>query len=146
MRHVSSRSSGIGRFYNLLYNLWPELSILGLRVEVLQTDLWYEKCYWEGDVISFCSLDVFIQGAYYGGSSSSSEDLVGPLLKIVPHCLSCRTVGWKSQDVSQQLPSTLCFGDRQWLCSCDFIQFAGGYFMWPMDPNHLSQLSSMKTV
>ena len=31
MRHASSRSSGIGRFYNLLYNFWPELSVLGLR-------------------------------------------------------------------------------------------------------------------
>ena len=25
--------------------------------------MWYEGCYWEGDVISFCSLDVFIQRA-----------------------------------------------------------------------------------
>ena len=58
-----------------------------------------------------CSLDVFIQGAHYGSSSSSSEDLVGSLLKIVPHYFSCRTVGWQSQDVPQQLPSPLCYGD-----------------------------------
>ena len=108
--------------------------------------LWYEGCYWEGDVISFCSFDVFIQDAYYGDSSFSSEDLVGPLFKIVPHCLSCRTVGWQSLDVSQQLPSPLRYGDRQWFCSCGLIQFVVGYFMWPPDPNNLSQLSSMKTV
>ena len=100
MRHTSSRSSGIGRFYNLLYNLWPELSVLSLRIEVLWTDLWYEECYWKSDVIFFCSLDVFIQGAHYSGSySSSSEDLIGPLFKIVPHRLFCRTVRWQSQDV-----------------------------------------------
>ena len=46
----------------------------------------------------------------------------------------------------QQLPSPLCYCDRQWLCSCDLIQFIVGYFMWPLDPNHLSQLSFMKTV
>ena len=146
MRHASSQSSGIDQFYNLLYNLWPELSALGLRVEVLLTDLWYEGCYWKGDVIFFCSLDVFIHGARYGGSSSSSEDLVGPLFKIVPNCLSCRTVQWQSQDVSQQLPSSFCHGDQQWLCSCDLMQFIVGYFMWPLDRNHLSQLFSMKTV
>ena len=103
MRHASSLSSGTGRFYNLLYNLWPELSVFGLRVEVLLTDLWHERCYWEGDVISFCLLDVFIRSAYYGGFSSSSEDLIGPLFKIVPHCFSCKTIGWKSQDVSKLL-------------------------------------------
>ena len=130
----------------MVYNLWPELSVFGLRVEVLWTDLWYEGCYWKGDAIFFCSLDFFIQGAHYGGSSSSSEDLIGPLFKIVPHCLSCMVVAWQSQDVSQQLPSPPCHGDRQWLCSCDLIQFIVGYFMWPLDPSHLSQLCSMKIV
>ena len=43
-------------------------------------------------------------------------------MKIAPHRLSCRTDGWQSQDVSQQLPSPLCYGDQQWLCSCDLIQ------------------------
>ena len=85
----------------------------------------------------FCSLDVSIQGADYGGSFFSTEDLVGPLLKIVPHRLSCTTVGWQSQDVSQQLPSPICYSDPQWFCSCDLIQFIVRYFMWPLDPNHL---------
>ena len=119
MWHASSWSSEIGRFYNFLYNLWPELSVLGLRVEVLQTDLCCEGCYWESDVISFCLLNTFIQGGYYSDSSSSSEDLVGSLFKIVSHWFPCRTVDWQSQDGSQQLPSALCYGDRQWLCSCD---------------------------
>ena len=47
---------------------------------------------------------------------------------------------------AQQLPSRLCYSDRHWLCSCDLIQFIFGYFMWPLDRNHLSQLSSMRTV
>ena len=44
----------------------------------------------------------------YGGSSSSSEDFVGPLLKIISHSFSCRTVIWKSQNVSKQLQSPFC--------------------------------------
>ena len=104
-----------------------------------------QGCYWAGNIISFCLHDVFIHGAYYGSFSSSSDDLVGPLFEIVLHRLSCRTVDWKSQDVSQQLPIPFCYGDRQWLCSCDLIQFIVEHFKRPLDPNHLSQLSSMKT-
>ena len=37
-------------------------------------------------------------------------------------------------------------GDLQWLCSSDLIQFIVGYFIWPLDPNHLSQLSLVKTL
>ena len=59
-----------------------------------------QECYWAGNIISFCLHDVFIHGAYYGGFSFSSDDLVGPLFEIVLHRLSCRTVDWQSQDVS----------------------------------------------
>ena len=108
--------------------------------------MWYEGCYWVGHVISLCLFDAFIQDAYYGGSPSSSEDLVGPLFKIVSDCYSRRKVGWQSQNMSQPLPSPFYYGDRQLICSCDLIQFIVGIFMWPLDPNHLSQLSSTKIV
>ena len=86
MRHALSRSSGIGQYYNLLYNLWPELSALGLQRFCRLTCDTRGGCYWKGDVIFFCALDVFIiQDAHYGGSFSSSEDLIGRLFKIVPH-------------------------------------------------------------
>ena len=42
--------------------------------------------------------------------------------------------------------SFLLYGDLQWLCSCDLIQFIVGCFMWPLDASRLPQVSSMKTV
>ena len=55
--------------------------------------------------------------------------LLVPLLKIVSHSFSCRTVIWKSQNVSKQLQSPFCDCNWKWFCSCDLIQLLIRYFV-----------------
>ena len=55
--------------------------------------------------------------------------LLLPLLKIISHSFSCRTVIWKPQNVSKQLQSPFCDSNWKWFCSCDLIQLLIRYYV-----------------
>ena len=137
MRHASSRSSEIGRFYNLLYNFWPELSVLGLRFVKRSCRLTCDTRDVTGKVMP--SPFVLLM---------SSFRVLTMVVLLLPQkillVLSSKQYliaflagqsSRQSQDASQQLPSSLSYGDRQWLCFCDLIQFTVGYFMWQNHSN-----------
>ena len=101
--------------YNLFYNLWPELSVFCLRIDVLQANLWYYSGVTR-KVLSFSP--VLLMPSF---RVVTMVVLLLPLLKI-SHSFSCRTVIWKSQNVSKQFQSPFCDSNWKWFCSYDLIQ------------------------